>query len=108
MIVKFVKFNEKENRHYESIYEADKIEKKILDHSAGCGCEACESFKGTEKYTDGFRITTISCYGASAYKEMPDGETWADLKIKGVEVLGKYDVCYIMNNEGRTVETIRG
>ena len=113
MIAKFIKIDEKNNLRTK-IYEVDKVISEIVMHPSSCTCEACSQIDKNEYYnqTEGRRIAdipirTITCYKIKEIEPMPDKQDWAVLTVLAAEVLGPKDVCYLMNDEGKTIEAIR-
>lgn len=114
MIAKFIKIDEKNNLRT-NIYEVDEVLSEIVMHPHSCTCEACSQINKDEYHihtTEGreeldIPIKTITCYKIKETEPMPDKQDWAVLTVLAAEVLGPKDVCYLMNDQGKTIETIR-
>lgn len=115
MIAKFIKIDEKNNLRTK-IYEVDEVLSEIVMHPSSCTCEACSQIDKNEKYyihtTEDpdeivIPIKTVTCYKIKETESMPDKQDWAVLTVLAAEVLGPKDVCYLMNDQGKTIETIR-
>lgn len=94
-----------------TLCECDSVETKIVGHPRDCTCFACMSYenKNIKTNSGGFDIKQIV-----TYKTTEDLVTWPDgLVTHALERhmsfdLGNGDVCYVLNNEGKTIDKING
>lgn len=109
MIVKFV-LNSMQDSHI-IMCACDSITTSKKEHPYGCGCEACLTFKNeeTEKHKCGMLIRSVACYKTAKEPTLyPDGTTKYDSELIMHYALGRDDVCYVLNDDGKTIDKIIG
>ena len=109
MIVKIFSNGEINDNKHILIGDVDVVEKLEIEHKCYCNCDACVSYRGEEAnpekdYPEMF-IPQIKCYRNNPAIATIDGSVAKDCIFE--YILCNDDHCYVMNNDGKTIERIK-
>lgn len=109
MIVKIFNNGTINDEKHFLIGNVDVVEKLEIEHRCDCNCGACVSYRGGEAdpnkdYPEMF-MPQIRCFRNNPAIATPDGSIAKDCIFE--YLLCKDDHCYVMNDDGKTIERIK-